>query len=846
MLIRGQKYSFFYETINLLKIFYIFVKSFFIFNISMSCNFNLKKAIPFSLAVLIYALFVGVYFAPQFSGEVLSQGDVRQYEGMTQEILETRERTGEDPQWSGSMFSGMPAYLINVEYPSQIIKRWFGGVTRLVSTPAAFIFFAMLSMWLMLVMMGVGGYVAIVGGAMYGLSTYFFLIIGAGHITKMWALVYAPLMMGAITMTLRGNMLWGAALTALFTSLEIGANHPQITYYFLLAALFFWVSELYIAYRESRLANFARRSVLLAVAGLLGLFSNFSPLWYTMEHTPETMRGGSELVEQSAVQSGLDLDYATAWSYGIAETTNLLIPDFAGRDSAHSFAADGEVASVLNPYGLGDLAQQLPTYWGGQPFTAGPTYLGAVVLFLACIGFGLMRWREKWWILAISIFMLLLAWGNNFMWFTELMFNILPGYNKFRTVSMTLVVVEWTVPLLATYGLWRLVNEQSRDRLMRVVIYSVCATVGLALIVMIGGGVIFDFGYGDSFKLLLNAQFPQDLASDVAMAMVSERVSMVWSDGLRSVIYILLTAVAVVAFVRKFIGWKILLGCVGLLVVADLGGVANRFLSHDNFVSPTFSRHTMSSADREILSDKGEIGYRVFNLAESPFNDASTSYYHRSIGGYHGAKLSRYQDIIDNYLANGDEAVLDMLNTRYLILPTEDRRSEEAVLRETPFGAAWFVENSTLATSPQEQINRLGEVDLRRTAIVEQQFDEPLAFSDGEISLVKYEPHHLIYKYNLENDGVAIFSEIYYPKGWRAYVDGEEMPYFRANYILRAMSLPAGEHTVEWRFKAPRWGFIEGVTLVSSIIILLSILVLIIFNGRFCAKLNMCSRESES
>ncbi len=792
----------------------------------MGIKQDLKRYIPLLLAVVLYALFALCYFSPQLSGDVLSQGDVRQYRGMTQEILETREAVGEDPQWSGSMFSGMPAYLINVDYPSQIIKRWVGGVTKIVDTPAAFIFFAMFAMWLMLVMMGVGGYVAIVGGAMYGLSTYFFLIIGAGHITKMWALVYAPLLMGAVSMTLRGNKWWGAALAALFTSLEIGANHPQITYYFLLAAAFYWVSELYFAYRESGVARYLRRTGLLCLAGLLGLLSNLSPLWYTLEHTPETMRGGSELVaKDSGGDGGLDLEYATAWSYGIAESFNMLIPDFAGRDSAHSFSADGAVAESLRPYQMADVAQQIPAYWGGQPFTAGPTYLGAVVIFLACFGFGVSRGRERWWILAISIFMLLLAWGSNLMWFTELMFNLLPGYNKFRTVSMTLVVVEWTVPLLATFALWRLWQRDYGAGVWRVLAYSLATSVGLALVVMVFSSSLFDMGYREGLQMLLGAQFPADLAQDVASAMVAERAAMIWSDGWRTVIYILLAGGAVALYLRSVIGREIMLAVCGVLAVADLGGVAWRFLSNDDFVSPVSSRFVATAADREIMRDSDEAGYRVLNLTVSPFNDATTSYFHRSIGGYHGAKLARYQDLIDHYLVRADSAVLDMLNTRYLIVPSADRTRQEVVRRETALGAAWFVDRVVVARTPNEQISRLAEVDLSRTAVVESDV-AGLRFSAGEIELVEYQPHHLRYKYSSESGGVAVFSEVYYNKGWHAYIDGVEAPYFRADYLLRAMSLPAGEHSVEWRFRAPRWGLIEGVTLFASIIILLSILIL--------------------
>lgn len=802
-------------------------------------KFNLKGFLSFPLAVVLYALFAAIYFAPQLGGEVLSQGDITQYRGMTQEILETREATGEDPQWSGSMFSGMPAYLINVEYPSQIIKRWVGGVTKIVDTPAAFIFFAMFSMWLMLVMMGVGGYVSIIGGAMYGLSTYFFLIIGAGHVTKMWALAYAPLMMGAIYMTLRRNMWWGAALTALFTSLQVGANHPQITYYFLMAAGFFWISELYFAYKESAIFGYLKRTGLLVVAGLFGVLSNLSPLWYTAEHTPDTIRGGSELVEASSNSSGLDMEYATAWSYGIVESLNMLVPDFTGRDSSHSFSADGAVVESLKPYDMAEVAQQLPAYWGDQPFTAGPTYLGAVVLFLAALGFLLSKGRDRWWILAISVVMLMLSWGHNLMWFTQLMFDILPGYNKFRTVSMTQVVVEWTAPLLAVYGLWILWRGDGHgEGVTKKIAIAAALTGGVAVVIAVAGGFFFDFGRTGALEMLLNARFPQELADPVASAIASERAAMASLDGWRSAVLVALTAGVVLAFVRRKIPRSIMLAVVGILTLGDLAGVANRFLSYEDFGPASRAKIVATAADKEILEDDGEVGYRVLNLTVSPFNDATTSYFHRSIGGYHGAKLARYQDLIDKYLNNQDESILDMLNTRYLIVPSADGRSREVVRRDTELGAAWFVEGVDKVTSPQSEIELLGKVDLSRYAIVGEGFETSKKHyeSEGEITLVDYKPHHLTYKYNAESERLAIFSEIFYDKGWTAYVDGVEAPFIRADYVLRAMELPVGEHTVEWKFRAPRWGVVEGVALAASIAIILSIIILAIYGIKQSTK----------
>lgn len=811
---------------------------------------GVRSLLSFGAVALLFFAVSALYFAPQFAGEELPQHDVVQYEGMARDIRLCRAETGEDPQWTGGMFGGMPAYLINVAYPAQLVKNSLGQVVRLLDTPAAFLLFAMLAMWLMLRMMGLGTRVAVVPSLAYGLSTYFLLIIGAGHITKMWALVYAPPMMGGAWMALRKNGWMGAILTAIFASLEIGANHPQITYYFLVAMALMWLSEGYFAFVEKRIRDFAKRTALLALAGVVAVGSNFSPLWYTLQHMKDTIRGGSELVAESGAEGaeGLDLAYATAWSYGPAESWNLLIPDFMGGDSMRSFARDGEVAEALQPYGLSELARQLPTYWGDQPFTAGPTYLGAVVIFLAFMGLLLVRGRDRWWVVVASILALLLAWGSHFMGFTELMFKILPGYNKFRTVSMFLVVVQWTAPLMTAFALSRLFElraggkeETEQKRFMRALGWAAGVVGGLCLLFAVAGSHLFDFGYAASEEQL-TAQFGEwfrqagmeeelrrgldiELGHTAAEAMAAERASIMERDAWRSLALVLLTAVAVWLYLRRGMKRGLLVAALGVLVVVDLVPVDLRYLSHENFVTAHRNRVTPTEADKQILQDT-ELGYRVLNLTVSPFNDATTSYFHRSVGGYHGAKLSRYQDLIDRYLNRFDEGVLDMLNTRYVIL------SPDSVLtRPTAAGAAWFAEYTLVADSAEEELQRLGEIDPVQVAVIRrsdldkadrlpwQPADSLQAF-EGEIRLTEYQPNRLKYEYTASEPAVALFSEIYYDKGWTAWVDGEQTPYFRANYVLRGMQLPAGEHTVEWRFRAPAWRTVEGVTLVCSLLIL--------------------------
>ncbi len=820
---------------------------------------HFRRLTPFLAAVALFFVLAVIYFAPQFGGEELPQHDVVQYEGMAHDIRECRAQTGQDPQWTGGMFGGMPAYLINVAYPAQLVKGSVGRIVGLMDTPAAFIFFAMLAMWIMLSVMRINPWVATASAVAYGFSTYFLLIIGAGHITKMWALVYAPLMMGGGWLTLRGNMWYGAAMTALFTSLEVGANHPQITYYFLVAMGFMWLSELWFAYKDKLLKEFGKRTLLLSLAGVIAVGSNFSPLWYTMQHTPDTIRAGSELAlpGSGGDNDGLDLEYATAWSYGKAESWNMLIPDFMGGDSMRSFSSDGEVADALAPYGLESLAGQLPLYWGEQPFTAGPTYIGAVVIMLAFMALLIVKGRDKWWALAACVVALLLAWGSNFMWFTELMFKILPGYNKFRTVSMFLVVVEWVMPMLAAYALmtlWR--DKENRAAQLKALAWSVGLCGGVCLLFAVAGPYLFDFGY-ENDRQMLTMQFSEwfssagmtqelqqgldvEIGDAAARAMAAERASVMASDAWRSLIFILLTGVAIWLYLKEKIvklpAWG-MTAFVTALVLADLLPVNLRYLNHESFVSPSRNRVVATRADKQILEDKS-LGYRVLNLTVSPFNDATTSYFHRSVGGYHGAKLSRYQDIIDRYLVQMDDSVLDMLNTRYVIL------SPDSVLRrESANGAAWFVEYVLPVESAEEEISRLGEVDTRRVAIIrEEDIDKadrlPMDMPDSlhpfsaTIDLVEYQPNRLRYEYSSSHNAVALFSEIYYDKGWSAKIDGEPAPYFRANYVLRGMQLPKGSHTVEWSFRAPNWAVAEGVTLLSSLIILVGAVVAIYFSVR--------------
>lgn len=824
-----------------------------------------SKITPWVVAV---ALFFGVsyaFYAPQFEGKSLQQGDIAQYAGMSKDIKDYREATGEDAQWTGNMFSGMPAYLIDVEYPTQYVKRGASGVVGVLDSPMNMTFMAMLMMMVAVVLMGISPWIGIIAGLAYGLSTYFFLIIDAGHITKMWALVYAPPLVGAVWCALKRNLWLGTALAALFGSLELGANHPQITYYFLFVCLALWISEMVKSWRRGVMKELWKRTAILAVAALVAVGSNIAPLWYTMEHQKHTTRVASEAVDAAKARED-KIAYNTAWSYGIAESCNMLVPNYMGSWSYDVNEAATEVVqrrSVQNK--IYDMALQGFTnmlieegvsqqeinyalesgdeafyndldaiyksymrylqentcfnYWGKQPYTAGPTYLGAVAIFLALLALLLYGWRSTLWVVVVSLFALLLAWGANIMGFYEVMYDLLPGYSSFRTVSMALVVLEWSVPLLCACAVYRLVTQEIPSKiLIRRTLIAYGIIVAAVLVMMFTA----DYGITDIYE-----QYGRELWVEQLCEAVREgRSAALMADAWRTIGFVTLSAAAIVGYAllreRKGKRWyHVALAVVlGVLVVWDLSGVAKRYITDDKWYAQKPTEHVATAADIDILEDT-DLGFRVMDLdSGDPFNSARASYFHRSVGGYHGAKLGRYQDVIKRYLENLDSELLAALNTRYVIYNGEAMPLEAAMGIE-PNGPAWFVSTTYKATSASDALDALGREFLYDCAIVEGADVEESYDCSGEIELVEYTPNYLKYEYDAPAEALAVFSEIYFPEGWTVKIDGKEADYFVADYILRGMELPAGKHTVEWSFRAPHWGLISTIMAICSIVVLL-------------------------
>ena len=818
------------------------------------------------------ALFWGVcyhFFAPQGEGKSLNQGDVTQYAGMSHDIHLHRQATGEDPQWTGNMFSGMPAYLIDVEYPTQDVKQTVGSTVKLLGDPMNMIFFAMLLMMVAVVLMGVNPWIGIIAGLAYGLSTYFFLIIEAGHITKMWALVYAPPLVAAVWYALRRNMWAGAALAALFGSLELGANHPQITYYFLLVCLALWLSEAWFAYREKALGSFGRRTALLLAAAILAVASNFAPLWYTTKHQKYTTRGITEATTQSDARADR-IAYNTQWSYGKAESFNMLVANYMGESSMGGY--DEQIGELLNdpsianglweqsirrvqrlyePY-YPDITREeveyylqdavanefsyaasiaSSKYWGKQPFTAGPTYLGAVVVFFAILGILLTSARNRWWIVVVSLFALLLAWGSNLMGFYELTFDYLPGYSKFRTVSMALVVIEWSAPLLAALALWELWRT---ERTLRQTVTRVAIAAGVVVAMVATMALVADYGKADIEASMGNTWWSERISERICEA----RRDAFMADAWRTLLYTLLGGSAVILYAwlrsRANLSKQLLtalpyalVGVVGLLIVSDLVGVNERYLNDTKWTTATPTEISPTAADLEILEakDTAALGFRVLDLSVGDaYQSARASYFHRSVGGYHGAKLGRYMDVIKEYLAYNEPTILAALNTHYVITPNGAATLEE-YCGVAPLGAAWLVERSVECSTPAEELELIGVADLATTVVVAEGIELDAEYdSSGRIELTEYAPNYLRYEYDAPAKSLAVFSEIYFADGWTAYIDGSEAEYFAADYILRGMELPAGKHTIEWRYRAPQWSLATAITGVASWVILIGCL----------------------
>ena len=788
------------------------------------------KSIATSLAIIVgFACIVLLYFNPIFDGKTLQQHDVLQFQGMAKEALDYEEQTGEPQLWTNSMYGGMPTYLIRIttHNATQYIHKFFHTNFQ---HPQMLAIMYLVCFFLALLLIDVPIWLAMLGALFYGFSTYFYIIIEAGHITKAAALGYMPLIIAAIYATyMQGKTLLGASVFSLVLSLQLIVNHLQITYYTALICAVLVCFALYEAIKAKAIfKNFIKPSLFLLAGLILAVGANCCNLYMTYDYGKDSMRGKSELTDtEDKKTGGLDKDYATAWSYGIAETIDLLVPNFMGGASMGELDEDSETFKTLKANGVPNskkIIKSMPTYWGEQPITSGPVYIGAIVIFLFIFGLLYVEGTTKWWLALVSLFSILLAWGHNFMPLTDLFLDYFPGYNKFRTVSMILVVAEFAMPMLAILALKKFFEDEQKELAFKKLAIALGITGGFLLLLIFTSGLWSFAGTHDSEML------PEWLLP----SLIADRKAMMSSDLWRTLLLVIITFV-ILALVRFQKLKQIPAICLlAALVMVDMIPVNKRFLNNDDFVKPAKDYFKANAANKTILADK-DPNFRVMNFTVSPFNDASTSYFHKSIGGYHGAKMKRYQELIDSCLAKRNFDVYNMLNTKYFIVPGEN---QQPVAQRNPeaLGNAWFVESVHMVPNADTEIQSLKDFNPAKEAFVDMRFTvnnrDLQVDSSASITLNSYAPMDLVYTSSNTHDGVAIFSEIFYDKGWNAYIDGEKVPYFRANYVLRGLEIPAGQHQIEFKFEPQTYYTCNRISLVSSVILLLGFLAVVIWEIR--------------
>lgn len=783
------------------------------------------------MALGIFILISLVYFSPMLEGEKMNTpNDIMQHQGMSQEKNFYESQSDEAILWTNSMFGGMPTFLIGAPPPPWFLRtlnRIFLMYGKL--RPMSFILLYLIGFYIALLAFGVRPQLRIAGAIAFAFSSFFFIIITAGHASQAIAIGYMPAIIGGVYLAFRGRILLGAVITGLFLALQLANNHLQITYYTLLTILILGIFMIVDAIRRKQLKSFFLAVAALFVAAVLAIGSNAATLWTTNEYGKYSTRGKSELTTDADDQtSGLDKSYITGWSYGVDETFTLLIPNFKGGASAAPLPENSETFKYFKQAQGDRYARQviryMPLYWGDQPSTAGPVYVGAVVLFLFVFGFFIFRSRLRWWLLTVTILAIMLSWGRNFMLLSNLFIDYFPGYNKFRTVTMILVMAEFAIPLLGFLALDKMIEQEpSKKEFMKGWKWSLYIVGGLALFFLVFSGMFSFTGPGDQRYLTQGANQFMD-------ALMADRQMLLRKDALRSLIFVLLGAGLLYAFYMKRIKDNVFFIALGLLILVDMWPVDKRFLNNDDFGTKRTRQEGFqpTAADQQILQDP-DPDYRVFDVSGDPFNSARASYFHKSIGGYHGAKMQRYQEIISHHIAQNNMNVLNMLNTKYFIISSKDGQPQ-ARLNPGALGNAWLVHSYRIVDNANEELEALSDFNPANEAIIDKRFERFVSGktfrrdTSAQISLTSYHPNRLSYAYRANSEQLAVFSEIYYEKGWKSFIDGEEVPHFRVNYILRAMVLPPGEHTIDFKFEPRSYFTGKKIASVSSYILLILML----------------------
>ena len=827
----------------------------------------MKKLLPDLIAILAFVLLSFAYFFPaDIENRILFQHDTAAGAGAGQEVKEYYEQTGERSRWTNSLFGGMPMYQIAPSYDSTKSLQWVQKAYQLfLPDYVCLTFMLMLGFYILLRVFGIPVWLAGLGGIMWAFSSYFFILISAGHIWKFITLAYVPPTIAGIVLAYRGKLLWGGILTALFVALQITSNHVQMSYYFFFVILFFVGAYFEKAWRTKTLPQFFKASAVLIVAALVGIAANVSNLYHTYAYSKETMRGKSELVQTGdaakQTSSGLDRDYITQWSYGIDETLTLLVPNFKGGASA-ALSQSETAMSKANPM-YSSLYGSLTQYFGTQPMTSGPVYVGAFVLFLFVLGCFIVKGPLKWALIGATFFSIVLSWGKNFMPLTDFFIDYIPMYNKFRAVSSILVIAEFTIPLLAIFALKRVLDEPGIwKKYKKAFGISLALTAGVALLLAVAPGSLgSDFVPAQETQMLQNAvdrqMIPANELSGILANLAEMRGALVSADALRSFIIICIGCALLWLHATGKLRQSLTVAGIAVLCLADMWTVNKRYLHDDQFVPRSIQTETFNKTktDELILQDT-DPNYRVLNFATDTFNENTTSYWHKNIGGYHAAKLRRYQEMIERHIspemqaayqaiaAAGGEMdsvdaskfrVLNMLNTKYFIFPAGQQGQTAPVLNPYANGNAWFVKNVQYVDNANQEIDALKSILPAETAVVDVRFKNVLketadAYKDSlsTIRLTSYEPNRLVYETENAGDGIAVFSEIYYPDGWQATIDGQAAELGRADYILRTMYVPAGKHTIEMRFDPKSLHVTESIAYGALALLVIGIIAAVL------------------
>lgn len=816
---------------------------------------------PHCVVMLVFVALTCFYFLPVMQGKEIHQGDDINAKGASQELVQHQKETGEYSQWTDSMFGGMPAYQIRSD-SSQNVYKVFNKIARLnlPYTTMGILFMYLLGFYLLLASMKFKPWMAMIGAIAFAFGSYNIIIIIAGHITKAYAIALMPVVLAGIILIYKERWVSGGLYTMVGLGMELAYNHVQITYYLGLAVMVMIIAELITAIKSKKLKEFAISSAVLVGASILAVLPGTTNMWSTYEYSKFSTRGPSELKSDTEERQhdGLDKDYALDWSYGIHETPTLLIPNIVGGAS-ELIGYENKAVNKLTPQVRDAVAQQMPKYWGGRSFTSGPVYAGAIICFLFFLGAFYYEGKHKWWLIAATILSIFLAWGKNFMPFTDIMFYYFPMYNKFRTVEMSLVIASMTIPLLGFLGLKELFENPERIRYEIGKFFGTMGiTAGFALIIAIAPTLFYDFLSPQEAEMFAQLKSGDQGAAYAMfeMGVIEARIELTTSDAWRTVLFIFLGSSALWFFAVGKINSKIALSTLGILILFDLWSIDKRYLSEKHFTQKSLAKteFPISKADKLILADKAP--HRVVSLYRDPFNEVATSYYHHSVGGYHGAKLRRYQDVIDRYLrvewniiqqclrnqniealqtSLQEATALNMLNTKYLIYNPD----AEPILNPHALGAAWFVNEVSAAATPDEAISAIGTTDLRNIAIIEGFDTKALSTSSDStatISQVFYAPNEIVYNSDSSTPQVAVFSEIYYPAGWEATIDGEKAEILHADYILRALQVPAGKHEIRFTFYPRSYTVGKTLSMVGSVLAILLLIGGIFYNYKKTKK----------